>query len=190
MAGRSDVRGRMVAAGEELLSHRGYGITLLDVIARAEAPRGSIYHHFPNGKTELALEVAAKVRAEIEALVAWADRRSADPVAFLQRLVEHHRKRLVQSDYTLGCPLMGMVVTGDAEDGPLQEAVAAAFAAWVGAIASGLEGKGMAAGPSAQLATNVVTGIEGAIVLARARRSGEPFAALSRTVPVLVAGAA
>jgi hypothetical protein len=31
-----------------------------------------------------------------------------------------------------------------------------------------------------------VIGVEGAIVLARAQRSGEPFAELSRTIPALV----
>jgi TetR/AcrR family transcriptional regulator, lmrAB and yxaGH operons repressor len=190
VAPRSDVRGRMVAAGEDLLSHRGYGITLLDVIAKADAPRGSIYYHFPNGKTELAVEVAAKVKGEIEQLVAWADGRTADPVAFLQRLVGHHRKRLVGSGFTLGCPLMGIVVTGDVESGPLPEAVDAAFAAWLGSIAAALEGKGLPAASAERLASTFVAGIEGAIVVARARRSGKPFDDLAATVPALVAAAA
>lgn len=189
MAGRNDVRTRMVAAGEDLLSHRGYGVTMLDVIARAEAPRGSIYYHFPNGKPELALEVAAKVTAEIQALVAWADAKVADPVAFLQRLVDHHRKRLVTSGYTLGCPLMGITVTGDIEPGPLADAIDGAFAAWLAAIAAALEGKGLPPAGAARLASMTVTGVEGAIVLARARRSGKPFDELRATVPALVASA-
>jgi TetR/AcrR family transcriptional repressor of lmrAB and yxaGH operons len=176
----------MVSAGEDLLSHRGYGVTLLDVIERADAPRGSIYYHFPNGKQELALEVAAKVRAEVQAFVASVARRIDDPVAFLQRMIEHHRKRLVSSGYVLGCPLMGIVITGDVESPELEAAIAAAFTAWVSSIAAALEGKGLAAAPSRQLATMTVIGVEGAIVLARAQRSGEPFAELSRTIPALV----
>lgn len=188
MAGRSDVRSRMVSAGEDLLSHRGYGVTLLDVIERADAPRGSIYYHFPNGKQELALEVAEKVRAEVQGYVAATARKVAEPAPFLQRMVEHHRKRLVTSGFTLGCPLMGIVITGDAESAELDAAIAAAFTAWVSAIASALEGKGLTAAQGAQLATMVVMGVEGAIVLARAQRSGDPFAELSRSIPVLLAG--
>ena len=176
----------MVSAGEDLLSHRGYGVTLLDVVERADAPRGSIYYHFPNGKQELALEVAEKVRAEIQAFVASVARRIAEPEPFLLRMVEHHRKRLVGSGYTLGCPLMGIVITGDVESPELQSAISAAFTAWVSAIASALEAKGLTAAQSTQLATTTVIGVEGAIVLARAQRSGEPFAELARTIATLV----
>lgn len=188
MAGRSDVRSRMVSAGEDLLSHRGYGVTLLDVIERADAPRGSIYYHFPNGKPELALEVAEKVRTEIRLYVASTARKVADPGPFLQRMVEHHRKRLLSSGYTLGCPLMGIVITGDVESPELQAAIEAAFTAWVSSIATALEGKGLTAAQSTQLATMVVIGVEGAIVLARAQRTGDSFAQLDRTIPVLLAG--
>src|ERR1700760_763692 len=102
MASRRDVRGRMVAAGEELLSHRGYGVTMLDVVERAQAPRGSIYYHFPQGKQELALEVAAKVTRELNVLIPRMAEKVPDPTGFLQRLVDHHRKRLIASGYELG----------------------------------------------------------------------------------------
>lgn len=188
VAARSDVRARMVSAGEDLLSHRGYGVTLLDVIERADAPRGSIYYHFPNGKAELALQVAAKVRAEIELYVASVARKVAEPTAFLQKMVDHHCKRLVNSDYTLGCPLMGVVITGDVETPELAEAVSAAFGAWVSSIADALAAKGFGTKQAAQLATMTVVGVEGAIVLARARRSAEPFVQLGRSLPHLVVG--
>ena len=186
MAPRSDVRGRMVAAGEDLLSHRGYGVTMLDVVADADAPRGSIYYHFPGGKPELVVEIADKVRREVEAFVASVARKVDDPAAFLKRLVEHHRKRLATSNFTLGCPLMGVVVTGEASSPELAEAVDRAFTAWVDAIAAALASKGFDAESSHRLATVTVVGVEGAIVLARGRRSTEPFAELSRALPLLV----
>lgn len=188
MAGRSDVRSRMVSAGEDLLSHRGYGVTLLDVIERADAPRGSIYYHFPNGKQELALEVAEKVRTEVQLFVASTARKIAEPAPFLQRMVEHHRKRLQTSGFTLGCPLMGIVITGDVESPELQTAIAAAFNAWVSSIAGALTEKGLTPDQGEQVATMFVIGVEGAIVLARAQRTGEPFAQLSKTIPMLLAG--
>lgn len=190
MAPRSDVRARMVAAGEDLLSQRGYAVTMLDVIERADAPRGSIYYHFPNGKQELAIEVAHKVRREIEEFVAHVSGKLADPVAFLQKLLDHHRKRLVNSEYALGCPMMGVVASGETETPELAEAVAAAFSTWIGSIAKALQSKGFTAAQSNQLASLVVTGVEGCIVLARAKNSPQPFADFSKTLPVLVAGIA
>lgn len=184
----SDVRSRMISAGEELIAERGYGVTMLDVIARADAPRGSIYYHFPNGKLELALEVARKVRREVEQFVAHTAARVEDPAAFLQRLLDHHRKRLVSSGYELGCPIMGIVITGDTESAELDAALAEAFGAWISAVAAALRGKGMTAEQADQLASLLVTGVEGCIVVARARRSPEPFNALRATIPLLVAG--
>jgi hypothetical protein len=63
VAARSDVRSRMVTAGEDLLSHRGYGVTMLDVVARADAPRGSIYYHFPRSSSASSTTTASGWRA-------------------------------------------------------------------------------------------------------------------------------
>ncbi|HEX3829446.1 MAG TPA: TetR/AcrR family transcriptional regulator [Sporichthyaceae bacterium] len=189
MVSRTDVRQRMVSAGEELLSHRGYGVTMLDVVERAQAPRGSIYYHFPNGKQELALDVAAKVTREVDLLVSRTALKVPDATAFLQRLVEHHCKRLIASGYELGCPLMGIIATGEAETPELAGAVDLAFSTWIGCIADALTAKGFANEPAAHLANLVVSGIEGCIMVARARRSPAPFVDLGRSIPLLVAGA-
>ena len=188
MAPRSEVRSRMVAAGEDLLSQRGYGVTMLDIVQKADAPRGSIYYHFPNGKTELAIEVANKLRREVEEFVTKTSSRIADPTAFLQRLLDHHRKRLVTSDYDLGCPMMGVIASGEMDSDELAQAVSDAFTAWIGAIAAALQTKGFTAAQASQLASLVVTGVEGSIVIARANRSPQPFLDFSRSIPVLVAG--
>ena len=63
MGRRADTRQRMVEAGITLFGKGGYtNVSLLDVVEEAKAPRGSIYHHFPGGKDELATEVAAAWR--------------------------------------------------------------------------------------------------------------------------------
>jgi TetR/AcrR family transcriptional regulator, lmrAB and yxaGH operons repressor len=56
------VRDRMVQSAIVLLAKRGYQATSFsEVLTESEAPRGSIYHHFPEGKDQLiaaAIEVA------------------------------------------------------------------------------------------------------------------------------------
>lgn len=183
----NEVRNRMVAAGADLIAHRGYGITFADVIARADAPRGSIYYHFPDGKAELAIAVAAKVRAEVGEFVASVAQRFTEPVAFLERLVDLQCRRLVGSGYELGCPMMGLVITADMESPQLREAVRDAFVAWVDGIAGALRSYGVRVPQDRQIATVVVIGLEGAIVLGRANRSPEPFETFRASVPALVA---
>ena len=56
---RRDGRERLLDGARRLLAEKGYaGMELRDVAERGEAPRGSIYHHFPGGKRQLAIEAA------------------------------------------------------------------------------------------------------------------------------------
>ncbi len=51
MPKKSNAAERIVHATASLLASRGYfGTGLSDIIARAEAPKGSLYHYFPEGK--------------------------------------------------------------------------------------------------------------------------------------------
>lgn len=189
MARGSEVRARMIDAGAALLARTGYGITMLEVVAEAGAPRGSIYYHFPNGKEELAIAAAEKTGSEIELLIAAKARRHAGVTAFLESLIEHHARRLVASSFCEGCPIMGIIVSAASDSAELRGAAQSVFALWIGAIQAALQQKGLEAEVSGQLATATVAAIEGATVLSRASRSREPFNRIMAMVPMLVAGA-
>lgn len=64
---------RLIAATQELLWERGYAATSpKDILQKAEAGQGSMYHHF-SGKQDLAVtaleETAAGMRASAEILL-------------------------------------------------------------------------------------------------------------------------
>jgi TetR/AcrR family transcriptional repressor of lmrAB and yxaGH operons len=57
----SDSRRKMIESAVTLLALHGLaGTAFRGVVERSGAPRGSIYHHFPNGKDQL-LEAAIEV---------------------------------------------------------------------------------------------------------------------------------
>src|SRR5271163_4463577 len=59
------VREAMIEAAWLLIAERGLeGMSTREVLARTGAPRGSVYHHFPRGRTEL-------IEAAIERSVEW-----------------------------------------------------------------------------------------------------------------------
>jgi TetR/AcrR family transcriptional regulator, lmrAB and yxaGH operons repressor len=65
---RRDGRDRLLNGARKLLAEKGYaGMELRDVAERGKAPRGSIYHHFPGGKKQLAVEAAELEGREIRA---------------------------------------------------------------------------------------------------------------------------
>jgi AcrR family transcriptional regulator len=180
------VRERMIDAGETLFAQRGYGITLLEVMHKAGTPRGSIYYHFPNGKEELAVEVARNVGDEFDRVVSRIGRKNDDPVAFLQGLVDHYAKRMVAADFGEGCPVLAITVSVDIDSPELDEAVALTFQRWTEAVTSQLQVKGVAPELSADVASTIVSAIEGAMVVCRATRSAGPLKRLRAVVPRLV----
>src|SRR5439155_3098484 len=78
---RSDSRERMLGSAVQLLREQGYtGTGFRDVIAHSGAPRGSIYHHFPGGKVQLAEEAVVAARDYVTSFIDAA-KGEDDPVA-------------------------------------------------------------------------------------------------------------
>ena len=50
---------RLIRTAAELFRRRGYsGVGVAEILEAANAPKGSLYHHFPNGKADLAQAAA------------------------------------------------------------------------------------------------------------------------------------
>src|SRR5687768_11574932 len=120
-------RDRMLGSTVEMLRERGYsGTGLRDVIERSGAPRGSIYHHFPGGKAQLAQEAIRTAGALIaEALEPAA--RSGDPIEVLRTFMSGYRASLEASDFRLGCPLAAAANEFSEEAPGLLDAAAEGF---------------------------------------------------------------
>ncbi len=89
-------RERMVAAAASLLGEHGLAAASFSaVLERSGAPRGSIYHHFPGGKEELA--AAAVDRARDLGLRAIAGGAHEDAPAAVRGLVDGFQLLLAQS---------------------------------------------------------------------------------------------
>lgn len=188
MGRQTDTRERMVDAAVTLFGRNGYtNVSLLDVVLEAKAPRGSIYHHFPNGKDELALEVAAAWRYQIEREAARLAAKSTSAVRFLRAVIDQTRKSVVSSDFSEGCAMSGIIANvGGQADEPVREAVGATFDGWIDALAQGLVTSGVRPARAQQVAMQVVVAIEGAITVSRATRDVAPFSAVQDMIPALL----
>jgi TetR/AcrR family transcriptional repressor of lmrAB and yxaGH operons len=62
-------RERILRAAIRLFQQRGYhGTGLSEILADADAPKGSLYHHFPQGKAQLGVAAIDSVASEYETL--------------------------------------------------------------------------------------------------------------------------
>lgn len=162
-----DGRDRLLYGAGRLLAERGYaGMELRDVAERGEAPRGSIYHHFPGGKAQLAAEAAeldgVRIRIGIERSLVERGLKET-----LARFGEIFRKQAANDPSRIGCPVAAAALARP-EDPALAAAATAAFESWEGAIAAALEREGVAADRAATFAAMVVSTVEGALVRTRA----------------------
>jgi TetR/AcrR family transcriptional repressor of lmrAB and yxaGH operons len=171
---RRDGRALLLKGARQLLAEKGYaGMELRDVAERGEAPRGSIYHHFPGGKAQLAREAAElegeTIRATIERSL---EERGLK--ATLAMFGEVFRRRVADHPERLGCPVAAAALARP-EDPELAAAATAAFRGWEGPIAAALLDEGVARGEAEDFAGLVVSTVEGALIRARAAGSAEPL---------------
>ena len=141
---RRDGRDRLLNGARRLLAEKGYaGMELRDVAERGKAPRGSIYHHFPGGKSQLAVEAAElegrEIRAAIESSLA-----ELGLAETLSTFGEMFRRRVKDQPERLGCPVAAAALARP-EDPALAAAATAAFESWEAPIAAALRDEGVGA---------------------------------------------
>lgn len=170
-------RERMVVSAALLIRERGAQPTAIaDVLEHSGAPRGSAYHYFPGGRTQLLCEAIDYAGEHVAARIT----RAKSGLDALDDLVTDYRKQLLRSDYRAGCPVVAVTVeAGDPakpdQATPVIERAAAAFARWTDLIAQRLVADGVPPARAEELAMLTTTAIEGAIVVARASRDLKPL---------------
>jgi AcrR family transcriptional regulator len=183
----SSPRERMVVSAALLIRERGAQATAIsDVLEHSGAPRGSAYHYFPGGRTQLLCEAVDYAGEHVAGLI----RRAPSGVELLDSLIAKYRRQLVASDFRAGCPIVAVSVEAGEGAGPpppLVERAGAAFNLWCDLIAQRFVADGMAQDRADELAMFATSAIEGAILLARARRDLAPLDSAHRQLRSLLA---
>src|SRR5215813_11141185 len=67
---RVGTRTKMLISAAQLMRERGAaGVTIDAVLARSGAPRGSVYHHFPEGRNQILTEALQYAGEEITKVI-------------------------------------------------------------------------------------------------------------------------
>ncbi|NVN52041.1 TetR/AcrR family transcriptional regulator [Mycolicibacterium hippocampi] len=170
-------RERMVISAALLIRERGaHPTAIADVLEHSGAPRGSAYHYFPGGRTQLLCEAVDYAGEFMAARLGVA----TSTLEALDALFDDYRKQLQRSDFRAGCPVVAVAVeAGDPakpdQAQPVIERAAAAFARWRSVIEQRLIADGVPVHRTGALAMLILSSFEGAIVIARASRDLEPL---------------
>lgn len=160
-----------IALVAEVFRECGYeGASMSTITARTRLSKGSLYHFFPGGKEQMAAEVLTHIDAWFVREI-FMPLETADPQAAIAQMWT-----AVDDYFRSGkriC-LVGAFALDETRDrfaGPIRSY----FKRWTGALGTALIRDGAPAGHARQLAEDAVSGIQGALVLARAMADDTVF---------------
>ncbi|MFG1796168.1 TetR/AcrR family transcriptional regulator [Nocardia sp. NPDC049149] len=170
-----DTRKRMIRQAALLFRAQGYaGTGIREVAERAGANRGVIYHHFPGGKPEMATEVMAYIDGMVSPGIA-AVCATQEPIPAMRAILEAAKLVMAGGDQPAGCPVAAIALGAGSGEQALRSTARAIFRRWQVPFRECLARNGFGESDAANLATLVIAGMEGALILCRTEGATDPL---------------
>ena len=170
------VRERMILGAMGLLARGGpQAASFSDVLSATGSPRGSLYHHFPNGKSEL-IEAAVDRAGEVltQALKSF---EGASATKVVEGFLSFWLTVLTRSQFEAGCAVAAVAVAANSPEQLAQ--TARIFRRWTSQLSELLRAGGLSKREADGFAVMLIASVEGAVALSRAEKSLEPFETVS-----------
>jgi AcrR family transcriptional regulator len=171
---RETARARILRAAIRLFQERSYhGVGLSEILAEANAPKGSLYHHFPGGKAQLAVAAVESIAADYEAAFERWRAQGKSAAQIVRRLARVQARWLAQTQWR-EAGLFSVLAQGFIPEAPeLHAALARVHVRRHQLLESALrdEGKDDTRG----LAALALAALDGGMVQAAATRDARPL---------------
>ncbi len=187
MSAKPKHRDAIVNAAVTLFRRRGYSATgLNDIVELSGAPKGSLYHYFPNGKLSIA-EAAVRTAAQN---VSTTYARLAEEHKSPGKLVRAYGKLLAgwmkDSHFRSGSPIATVLLETAPDDPAITAAGREAYASRSEAFAQRLASLGVPQPRAKRLARLVTAAMEGSLIQARVDQSDEAIIAAATELEKLL----
>jgi TetR/AcrR family transcriptional repressor of lmrAB and yxaGH operons len=180
-------RGAIVRAAATLFRRNGYAATGINEIADlAGAPKGSLYHYFPDGKDAIG---EAAVRFAGKGLVVTMEKLEAEhktAASMVQAYCRLLAGWMAKSGFKDGCPISTTLLESAPQSERIAQAGREVFAAWSSVIARALMRDGFSKAAARRLSTLAVSAIEGALILSRVEASAAPIEEVGRSLGAIL----
>jgi TetR/AcrR family transcriptional regulator, lmrAB and yxaGH operons repressor len=188
MAKVSSAREDMLSAAVELFRARGYeGVGVAELLEKSNAPRGSLYFHFPGGKEQIGAEVVERVGAEVAGRFRGLNESGVDLRTFIETVFKTTARESKSRDFKASCPLCAIATGFGSTDLKLSVAVRNAFNSWETEISDAAIARGMTEANAKVFASALLCAMEGAFVIAKAQGTSAPHMNASRAIQALAA---
>jgi TetR/AcrR family transcriptional repressor of lmrAB and yxaGH operons len=182
-------RAALLDSAALLFRRQGYAATGVNqILESAEVKAGSLYHHFPDGKQELAAAVVDGVGGDIERRL----RSFLDSDLAVADIVDAWIDLMgagLSSDRRDGCPIEPIATESVNASPQVRDASARAFGGWCSAVADRLRVDGWPDDDANQTALAVIALLEGALILSRTTGNAAPLNAAKAAARTLLSPA-
>jgi TetR/AcrR family transcriptional repressor of lmrAB and yxaGH operons len=166
----------IINAAVTLFRRQGFARTgLNDIVDISGAPKGSLYHYFPLGKSSIAVaaveEAGSRLAATLETLASECDSTAELLRAHARLLAGWMRK----SGFRNGCPITTVLLELAPHERAVTDAGRKAYAARIAILSRKLAEDGFSKARADALAVLCTSSLQGALIQARVERSGRPI---------------
>jgi TetR/AcrR family transcriptional repressor of lmrAB and yxaGH operons len=187
MAELRPTRTRILNAARHLLQRRGYfGVGTTEILEAAQAPKGSMYHHFPDGKEQIAVAAIASIRDDVTAILRQLSKEHYSVAESIRALAKGMAQWLKASQWREGT-MLATTAVGAVPDLPkVHAAIRDALDEWREHIVGQLLKEGWRRPAAQSMAHTLLAGIEGAMMLARIEQDDRIVVRVADTLALLV----
>ncbi|PPQ20162.1 TetR/AcrR family transcriptional regulator [Bradyrhizobium sp. AC87j1] len=166
----------IINAAVTLFRRQGFARTgLNDIVDVSGAPKGSLYHYFPDGKSSIAVAAVEEAGRRVAATVA----KLAEECSSTADLLRAHARLLAGwmqgSGFRNGCPITTVLLELAPRERAVSDAGRKAYAARLSILRDKLVADGFVRSRAETLAVLCTSSLQGALIHARVERSGRPI---------------
>ncbi|GAA3446958.1 TetR/AcrR family transcriptional regulator [Planomonospora venezuelensis] len=168
-------REAIVRAAATLFRQKGYTATgLNEILAASGAPKGSLYHYFPQGKTQIGQEVIRQAGRLVTRTLADLAAHESSPAALLRAYARMVAGWMAESGFRDGSPITTTLLELAPQEPGVTAAGHEAFTAWSAVLEDGLTAASVPPARARRLAGLAIAALEGSLVRARVEQDSRP----------------
>lgn len=186
MKNNTDSKEKILTVASRLFQVKGYNATgLNEILKESDAPKGSLYYYFPDGKEELALEAIKLSSQFIQASIQTALAKYSNPIEAIQ----YNIKCIIESleeDKVQNVSIGLLALETHLSSEPLRAACQEAFYAFKNIYTEKLIKNGLPKEVAQELSAVILAMIEGAITISVTQKNVADLIVASKQIGILL----
>jgi TetR/AcrR family transcriptional regulator, lmrAB and yxaGH operons repressor len=183
----SSVREHILQTTSGLLENQGYhGTGLNEIVKESGAPKGSLYHYFPEGKEQITSEAVLQSGTVTAGRIRQGVSGNSNAARAIHDFVLNIADHVESSGFAAGSPLTAVAMETATKSERINSACREAYTLLETAFREKLLESGFTKKKAEELGTFITAAVEGGIILSRTYHSGDPLRAVAKHLKVLL----